>query len=201
MLRRLYPAQDRPGVVNLMPWLGWAEIACARQRAKGGGLDTIPSAIALRQMRSQLWQHQLSLTDTTPDTLDMVGGIVFTAGLAQGKGTPYPTWHGARPLAFVATMLGDPRLTEPAERPRETVRLMQAVRFIRQLQVDEASAWAYPNPAKAIGGIRSAPWDFSQPVDASALALMFITETIKSLDALAAQPADKQPAAPTPSVP
>lgn len=208
-------------LVGTLPALGWAALTVgdarawerqAKQNRLDKGLeptgraalpvaDEVPGAVIFRSTRSQLWQHQLTLTDTTPDTLDMVGGIVFTAGLAQGKSSPYPTWHGTRPLAFVATMLGDPRLTEPAERPRETVRLMQAVRFIRQLQVDEASAWAYPNPAKAIGGIRSAPWDFSQPVDASAMALMFITETIKSLDALAAQPADKQPAAPTPSAP
>lgn len=196
LIRQRFADPDA-AVLSQMPWLGRAELALASRR----GIDTIPSAIALRDMRSQLWQHQLTLTDTTPNTLDMSGGIVFTAGLAQGKSSPYPTWHGARPLAFVATMLGDQRLTEPGERARETVRLMQAIRFIRQLQVDEAAAWAYPNPAKAIGGIRSAPWDFSQPVDASAMSLMFITETIKSLDALAAQPAEKQPAAPTPAAP
>ena len=151
----------------------------------------IPSAIALRRMRDQCWSHQLSITDAGEDAIDMAGGIVFTSGLGDGKSgaNPYPTWQCVRPLAFIATMLRDPRLTEPKERSREIVNLMQAMRFLRQLQVDEASAWMYPDPKLAIGGIRASTWDNSLPVDATSMTLLCVVEMIKSLDELAKPPA------------
>ena len=197
-----------------LPWLGWAEIRLDhyeryiktdwrsfppqawREMDRYVKPNDIPTALALRQMRSDCWKHQLSITDTTEDTLDMAGGIVFTKGLTDGRaGNPYPTWQCVRPLAFIATMLRDPRLTEPQERPEQIVRLMQAARFLRQLQVDEASAWMYPDPTLAIGGIRASTWDNSLPVDATSMTLLFVVELIKSLDELSA--AKNAPAAPT----
>lgn len=181
LLRERY-ADPAASPIAQMPWLGLAELELRDRRR----LAEVPAGVALRQMREQLWQHQLSLGDAGPDTLDMVGGIVFTAGVAGGTVAPYPTWHSARPLVFAATMLREPSLTEPGERARETVRLMRALRLLRQLQVDDVSAWAYANAGAAVGGIRAAPWDFGQPVDASAMVLLCVAETIKSLDALAA---------------
>ncbi len=185
-------------LVSQMPWLGWAQLRVSEDpnARDGDKLLDIPSAIALRQMRSDCWKHQLSVTDAGEDAMDMAGGIVFTKGLADGRaGNPYPTWQCVRPLAFIATMLRDPRLTEPQERPEQIVRLMQAARFLRQLQVDEASAWMYPDPSLAIGGIRASTWDNSLPVDATSMTLLFVVELIKSLDELSA--AKNEPAAPT----
>ncbi|MFN7440371.1 MAG: hypothetical protein ACK5TV_09295, partial [Phycisphaerales bacterium] len=109
----------------------------------------------------------------------LVGGIVFTKSR-----NPLPTWQAARPIAFIATMLGDPRLTAPDERSRELVRLLTSLRFLRQLQADDSTAWMQALPGSARGGIRSAPWDQRMPVDATAITLMAITESIRSLDAL-----------------
>jgi hypothetical protein len=187
-------------LVSQMPWLGWAEIAAARKH-DGAAIDAksdIPSALALRRMREEVWKHQLSITDAGEDAMDMAGGIVFTSGVANGRGNPYPTWQCVRPLAFIATMLRDPRLTEPKERPEQIVRLMQAMRFLRQLQVDEASAWMYTDPTLAIGGIRASTWDNSLPIDATSMTLLCVVEMIKSLDALSPPP--PQPAsAPAPA--
>jgi hypothetical protein len=190
-------------LASAMPALGWAamEVAAARKQERETKrhfswarnserrpipveIDDIPAAIALRRMRDQCWAHQLSIIDAGEDAMDMVGGIVFTSGLGDGRSNPYPTWQCARPLAFIATMLRDPRLTEPHERAGELVRLMQAMRFLRQLQVDEASAWMYPEPKLAIGGIRAATWDNSLPVDAASMTLLCVVEMLKSLDEL-----------------
>ncbi|MBX3357582.1 MAG: hypothetical protein KF745_04055 [Phycisphaeraceae bacterium] len=164
-----------------MPWLGWAELKLADlERPVGaprGGASEIPAGVALRRMRERLWQHQLQAIDAGVDNQDLIGGVTFTS-----TRNPLPTWQSARPLAFVATMLGDPRLTEGAEFNRELVRLLEAVRFMRQLQVDESNAWMYPEPARAIGGIRAAVWDSRQPVEASAFTLMAVCEVLTSLE-------------------
>lgn len=167
---------DPAQIVGQMPWLGWAELRRA-------GAGDVPAAAALRQMRDQLWKHQVSIADAGEDALDMCGGIVFTGGLREGRVTPYPTWQCVRPLAFAATMLGDPRLTEPAERPREIARLMQALRYLRQLETDDACGWMLADAA-AVGGVRAAVWDQSQPADATALTLLCVAETLNSIAAL-----------------
>ncbi|HMN40327.1 MAG TPA: hypothetical protein PKE29_05740 [Phycisphaerales bacterium] len=211
MLRSIYSETPEGRLVILMPWLGWADLAQSRSVAQEARVQAVappglPTALALRRMRDQVWQHQLTPLTATEDTQDMIGGIVFTSGLAEGGsggsrgsgggGNPYPTWQCVRPLAFIATMLGDPRLTTAEERPREIANLLLAMRYLRQLQVDDASAWMYPNPEQATGGIRAAVWDNSLPTDATSLTLLCVTELLKSLDKLAAE---KTP--PSPSVP
>ena len=189
-LRAIYAEGDGANVVSAMPWLGWAERQLYWTKGELGieqGKD-LPGAIALRRMRDLCWQHQFSLSDAggpAGDDADMIGGIVFTNAVAEGRSSPYPTWQSVRPLTFIASMLVDDRLTEKLERPREIVRLMAALRFLRQLQVDESSAWMYANPGAAMGGIRASVWDSSQPVEASALTLLCIVETLKSLEAIA----------------
>lgn len=203
-IRSVFRDTPEGGLVAQMPWLGWAEVRRwdSEKVIAQGPQDT--AAIALRQMRDQCWQHQFSIADAggiAGDNADMIGGILFTATVAEGKSAPYPTWQSVRPLAFIATMLGDPRLTEPHERPREIVRLMTSLRFLRQLQVDDSSAWMYTNPTLARGGIRASVWDSSQPIEATAYTLLCIVETLKSLDALAnPAPPTASPAIPEPAV-
>lgn len=171
-------ASAAPGtLVNDMPWLGDAAM---RVSASGDVLAAEP----LREMRAQLWEHQFTLAKSTPDTQDMLGGITFTMKTVDGRPAAFPTWQCARPLTFVATMLRDPRLTEPKERAPELVKLLSALRFLRQLQVDDASAWLYSDPSKAVGGIRASVWDSSLPIDASSMTLLCVAEAIDSLDEL-----------------
>ncbi|MFN7021845.1 MAG: hypothetical protein ACK4WH_11030 [Phycisphaerales bacterium] len=189
MVRDIFAATPTSSLVAEMPWLGWAELDIASNRAIGRS-DTppadIPSAVALRDMRAQCWKHQLGFSDVNDDSADMLGGIIFT----KGTGTPLPTWQCVRPIAFLATMLGDDRLTEPAERAQETFRLLLALRFLRQLQADEACGWMHPGPEHAIGGIRAAPWDHSMPPDAAGLALLAVCEAITSLEKLQTEQQD-----------
>lgn len=160
-----------PGsIVAQMPWLGWAEL---RLHATGD----VPSAPALREMRSQLWAHQLRAEDLSVEDRDLAGGIVFTT-----TRQPLPTWQAARPIAFVATMLGDPRLTEDRELATETVRLLEALRYLWQLTAEDAEAHMYKDPARAIGGVRASVFDQRMPPEATAMTLMAVCETIRSLD-------------------
>lgn len=157
-------------LVSQMPWLGWAEVGLARG-------EDVPAAVALRRMRERVWEHQLTAAVAGRDDLDLVGGIVFTKGR-----TAIPTWQAARPLAFIATMLGDGRLTEEGEFNSELVRLLTSLRFLRQLQVDESAMWMYPNPELAMGGIRASVWDQRMPIEASALTLLAVCETLEALE-------------------
>ncbi len=170
-VRAVFRETPEGDLVGQMPWLGWAEV-----RLAGEGAD-VPAAVALRRMRERVWEHQLTAAVAGEDEQDLVGGIVFTKGR-----TAIPTWQSARPLAFVATMLGDGRLTEEGEFNAELVRLLTSLRFLRQLQVDESAMWMYPSPERALGGIRASVWDQRMPIEASALTLLAVCETLEALE-------------------
>lgn len=156
-------------VVTHLPWLGWAAMELA-------GSGEIGAAVALREARDVAWAHQFSAADAGPEDQDLAGGIVFTRGRAG-----LPSWNTARPAAFFASVLADDRLTGEAERSRELVRLLGAVRFLRQLAVDEAVAHMIPD-GRWRWGVRAAAWDYRLPPDASSLTLLTVCETIRSLD-------------------
>lgn len=162
-----------PGrLIAQMPWLGFAEFD------RSGAAGDIAASTAYRDMRDLLAS---ALAKPGEDDQDMAGGIVFTTGAL-----PYPTWHTARPVAFLAAMLGDPRLTDPAERPRQTSRLMSNLRFLRQLSADEFVATGFADPKRTVWGVRSALWDQRQPVEATAITLIAVCETLRSFDRIAA---------------
>ncbi len=168
-LRRVYLLTEPGQLVSHMPWLGWAELALAPPQ-------TVPAAEALRAMRDDVWAHQLGPEDAPAP--DLIGGIVFTSG-----GGSLPTCHSARPAAFAASMLGDSRLTEAREYAPELVRLLSLLRFLRQLGADEATGHMYADRDRAMWGTRSSLWDQRQPPEASALTLLTLVETLRSLDA------------------
>jgi hypothetical protein len=207
MVRRLFADTLPDQLVSQMPWLGWAELRLsdANVESSKANLDPqkpnsdLPTAIALRHMRDQVWQHMLTEADCGPDNSDLVGGIVFNKTKVL-----LPTWQSARPLAFIATMLADDRLTTPDEFNEELVRLLTALRFLRQLQADESTMWMYPNRDRALGGVRAAAWDQRMPIDASAMTLLAVCETLKSLEkraAAAAKPPSPPPPATAPAAP
>lgn len=174
-----------PGrLVGEMPWLGWAAVRAAGWRAPD---EPIPQGEGLRQLRADVWLHQLAPRDLEPPDADLVGGIVFTAA-----GAPLPSWQNARPLAFIATMLGDRRLTDENERMPELVRLMGSLRFLMQLAAQRAEGHMYADPAQAQWGVRSSPWDQRMPVQASALTLLTLVETLSSIERLTERPPTPQ---------
>lgn len=165
-----------PGrLIAQMPWLGFAEVD------RAGASGDIAASTAYRDMRDLLASALFKPGD---DDQDMAGGIVFTTGAL-----PYPTWHTARPVSFLGAMLGDPRLTEASERPRQVARIMTNLRFLRQLSADEFVATSFVDPKRNLWGVRSALWDQRQPVEATAITLIAVCETLRSLDRMAAAPA------------
>ncbi|MEZ6235386.1 MAG: hypothetical protein R3B68_14465 [Phycisphaerales bacterium] len=162
--------------VGLLPWAGWAEHELAAARAKLGiGDPSLPAAAALRELRTLVWRHQIGATDVASTDRDLVGGIVFTRARQ-----PLPTWHSMRPLAYVATMLADPALTPDDEYYGQVIRMLASLRFLRQLCADEAVlSWA---DGAQPWGVRAALWTDDQPPEATAMGLLVISETLRSLD-------------------
>jgi hypothetical protein len=172
-------------IVSQMPWLGWA--ASPIGSTSKGPVD-VPAAPALREMRAQLWEHQLRAESLVSEEADLAGGIAFVASQR-----PMPTSQAARPLAFVATMLGDERLTGKDEVSAELARLLESLRFLRQLTADEAECHMYKDPATALGGVRNSLFDQRMPPEATAMTLLTVCETLKSLDAIKARQAAPKP--------
>lgn len=191
------PAEQR---VSLLPWFVWA--ADELKQVDPG--STLEFATPLRELRTLVWKHQLSLSDTGPDAQDCIGGVLLTKGITQGQGAALPTWQCVRPIAALATMLRQRPVTDLNERPLELARLMSAMRFFRQLQVDETSVWLYTDFSKGdvggLGGVRASSWDSSQPIDATSLTLLATVELLHSLNDLATPTVEPQPLplAPTP---
>lgn len=175
-VRAVYRATPPELLVGQMPWLGWAELSLAK------GAERVPAGVALRAMRDLVWTHQLRAEDLPPDGRDLLGGIVFTS-----SANPLPNWQSARPLAFIATMLGDERLTEEGEFWGELPRVLDALRFLRQLAADEANGFMFADPGMAAGGVRSALWDQRMPVDATAMTLLAAVETMRGVEAFQAR--------------
>jgi hypothetical protein len=83
---------------------------------------------------------------------------------------------------MLASMLAEDRLTPRDSRVRELGRLLDVVRFLRQLAVDEAALALYGDrTAGALWGIRSAGFDLREPGDATSFSLMTISEALRAL--------------------
>ncbi len=176
-LRAIYTETPAKMLVAHMPYLGWAELELA------AGKPQVAAATALREMRTDVWDHQLSSRDAGEDGPDLVGGIVFT-----NSPQPLPTWLGLKPGAFLATMARDPRLTGSDEKLKELIRLSLLGRFARQLAVDEHAAYAASDRARAEWGMRTSVWEMRQPPEVQAVGLLAVSELVRTLDAAAAVP-------------
>ena len=93
-------------------------------------------------------------------------------GWGGSAAAPRPTAASAKATLALATALSTPGLVGDADRRAGIESLRRSLRFLRQLQADEWACHAFRDPARAIGGIRSAPWDSDEPMAASAYALL-----------------------------
>ena len=165
-VRSLFREATPGTLVAYMPWLLDAELALA-------GTSDIASLPALLEFRDLVWRHQLTLADAGPENADLIGGIVFTAGR-----NPLPTAQSARPMAALARMTFDTRFTPRDQVPAELARLMSSLRFLRQLAVDDALLHMMQDDQLSRWGIRNSPWDQTLTLDASAMALLTLVETL-----------------------
>lgn len=170
-VRSLFREATPGTLVAYMPWLLHAELALA-------GDGAVLSLPALLELRDLVWRHQLAFADVGADNPDLLGGIVFTAAR-----TPLPTAQLTRPLAAIATMTFDPRFTPSDQFAGELARLTASLRFVRQLAVDDALLHMMRDERASRWGIRASPWDQTLTVDASAMALLTLVETLEGAHA------------------
>ncbi len=175
-IAEIFASTPATGLAAHMPFLGWALLEQNQS-------DSVVHSEPIRQMRELVWEHQLTREDLDWIDRDLAGGIVFTS-----SSTPLPSWIGLKPIACIASMLGDERVTpgsiSSGEVPVEISRLFQSVRFIKQLCVDTELMHMYASQESAQGGVRRALWDQSLSVDASAMALLSLTEMDRSFKEL-----------------
>ena len=147
-IRAIFRSTPAERLATEMPWLGWAELdvwmsASSSVESPAGADESrgvIPSAVALRSMRAALWAGQVGPFDVGADNRDVVGGLVFTVGSAL-----LPSWHTARPVAFLASMLAQPSLTSSDERFVELARLLSAGQFLERLMLPSEGLWLAGN--------------------------------------------------------
>ena len=168
------------GLVSQMPFLGWAAIEQGADMQADGWMGQLIA------MRTIVWEHQLNRDDLSWSDRDLRGGIVFTSSQ-----TPLPSWLGTKPIAIIATMLADANLTAgtltQGQLPAEIGNLIDSLRFIHQLSATKEVAHLYASPETAVGGIRRALWDQHMPIEADAMALLAITESMRSFDNIQAR--------------
>jgi len=172
----------QPGqLVGQMPFLGWAELELARDN------DQVPAAGALMQMRTRMWDHQISKSDLEWCDRDYAGAVVFTTGSSL-----LPTSDNLRPIAMACTMLGDERLTPgtiaDGAVASEIGRVATAMRFVDQLVMSDASRFVSRAPDRCVGGVRESLWDWNVSPASSAIALLAALEFGQSIEAIAARP-------------
>lgn len=171
--RAIYRDASGIKVLAHMPWLVMAE----RELAVDAG--EIRAAAALRDALDQMWKLQVTEEQAGLDDLDMAGGFVFS-----GTGTPLPTWHSLRGMSFASVALRDARLIDPGDRLAMVGRLVSAARFTRQLALDRPAAHLAARRASLLWGLRAAVWDFKQPVSASSMGLIALSEMLDALESM-----------------
>lgn len=168
-VRRLFRDTERARLVGELPWLGWAELALVEPG------EPVPAAAALSEVRDLAQAFRVKEADAGPEFADMVGGVLFARST-----TPLPTAQTLRPLAFLATMLADERLTPRDRRGAETGELLPSYRFVLQLIPGAEESAMYRDPTRSEGGVRRAAWDQHQPVEATAMGLVCLSELLRA---------------------
>lgn len=126
--------------------------------------------------------HRESLVASTPPAADLAGGFVLSGAPRATAGA-----SSLRPALALAAL--PPLPSDEADRAEawdEALRL--ALRFARQLQVEESQAGRYPSVRRARGGLRSTPWSGTARLSDTALALLLAAEVL-------AEPTDRAPQA------
>lgn len=150
--RRAWDPEQPERALQSTPWLA----------------DRLPpdAAPAWKDALEQLLAAQCTSWSAPSGPRDADGGWGGSAAM------PRPTAASAKVTLALATALGRPELLDAQQRSEAIRSLRRSLRFLRQLQVDEAGCHAFRDPARALGGVRAAPWDSDQPMAASAYALL-----------------------------
>jgi hypothetical protein len=78
-------------------------------------------------------------------------------------------------------MLGDTELTSDEEIERACASQAMLVRFLRQLAFDDTACYLVADRNRALGALRTAPWDSRIAVAANAMSLICLEESRNAL--------------------
>jgi hypothetical protein len=167
----------RRDLVAELGWLLWSERALASAKVPAS-TDARDHQELARSTRAALSRAQIApeisngavAEDPLPD--DLMGGFRLA-----GPNTRGATAQSARPMLGLALMLDSPAMTPEGERFRAREMQRMAVRFLRQLQVDDVTAASIPGSRRCLGALRSAPWEMRLSVAANSAALLALAES------------------------
>ncbi len=170
MVDAAWDAPDRARLLGVLDWLIIAD------RELGDPTDS--HAALARTVRMALARAQLGMSGDGPAVLpDLVGA--FSLSGVGGRGA---SGQSARPGHALALMLADPSFTPVGEQFRARAMQIALLRFLDQLAYDEVACYLCPDPRRALGALRTAPWDSTVAVAGNAMALLCLSETADALD-------------------
>ena len=150
---------------SLIPWIAQASVDVI---TLGGKVD--PENILL--LRNNALASQI-IDDSIPDLL---GGFSL-----QTKNGAVVDARGIRMVPMLACLLPSETFTRRGERVVFLQSLLLASRFTSQLTTTPERACRFANPSKSIGGVRNSPWDATMKPEATAMALIGISEAIEAI--------------------
>lgn len=160
-------------LVGVFGWLLEADLAI-------GGVPSHHRALvdAARQalFAVQLGTAGLAAAQLDPPPPDVCGAFALTGQSSRGANA-----QSARPGHGLALMLGSTELTSDRDVARACSSQALLVRFLRQLAFDDAACYLVADRSRAIGALRTAPWDSRIAVAANAMSLICLEESRKAL--------------------
>ena len=160
-----WASTPQPQHVNLLPWIGWAEADFAAATNEPlAHVDELRLMIQLLE-RSRIGSESMPADQFAPDLL---GGFALVS--EDQSSPPTATAQSVRAAAWRCSVGAD--LIEQDKSADFLKSQLQTMRFLTQLVVRESCLSSVPNPVRAVGGIRAAAWNSTQPVPAQALALL-----------------------------
>ncbi|MBB47894.1 MAG: hypothetical protein CMJ33_05025 [Phycisphaerae bacterium] len=154
--------------IGILPWLLMCDDRTSEPDAE---LDHTRFETLLDAVISNQIGHSSSLVAVNAPIQDLKGGFVVGS-----NGRTTATASSLRPLLALAVYRNiELRLGErPDSEVEESYRL--GLRFLRQLQIDEAHSNRGPRPERGRGNIRRTPWSNDASLADAAIALLICTE-------------------------
>jgi hypothetical protein len=170
---RCWKDTPRGVLVGVFGWLLEADLALGDVPADHRALIA-----AARQalFAVQLGSPGLAAAQLDPPPPDVCGAFALTGQSSRGANA-----QSARPGHGLALMLRSPDLTGDADVERACASQALLVRFLRQLAFDDTACYLVADRSRALGALRTAPWDSRIAVAANAMSLICLEETKMAL--------------------
>lgn len=131
--------------------------------------------VEFEEFVSELLQIVLASQVSDGDEPDLVGGFNLFA-----HGNHVIDARGLRMLPFLAKLCQ----SSFALKSDSFQAMLATLRYTEQLTTSKKRSLRFDYPAMSVGGVRKSTWDASMPTEASAMALLGITEAVKTFKIL-----------------